>query len=99
MRGKTLRSSDSVFDASLLPRSVAVAEAGFHIEILLKPVMEGKFRTVVEGHGWAQRLTQGGEVGLHRVGDGAGRLAIFAMDDQQPGGTLLGHQKHVAGLG
>jgi hypothetical protein len=90
--------ADGVFDASLLPGRVRIAEEGFDGEVVQRQ-MAGELGAVVEGHGLPQALWQGGEEADEMAGDATGNLAGETDAKQKARGTLVHGQDGLAVLG
>ena len=92
--------TDSVFDATLLPGAVRIAEEGGEAEgLLIEPMVLGELGAVVEGEGAAQGLRQGLEQAAQEFGGGL-RLPVVSLQEQsQARGALVKDEDGLAVAG
>ena len=97
-RDEATHPADGVFDASLLPGRVGIAEEGLDRKTVQRQ-MTGELGAIVEGHGLSQALGQGGEQAHEMAGDPNSDLAGDADAKQQARGSLVNGQDRLAVFG
>jgi hypothetical protein len=94
-RQEAAHAADGIFDAALLPGSIAVAEEGLKAEPV-QQAMTGELGAVVEGQGSAQRRRQVGKHVDELIGDEIGGLTGWADPEQQARVPLVQAQHGLA---
>jgi len=95
-RQSASQSSDGIFDATLLPGGMGIAEEGLEPEVALQAVMRGELGAVVEGDGLAQAAWQSGEKRLDSGGDRFGSLVWLTQDGERPGRSFVEREDRLA---
>ena len=90
------QTADGVFDPAFLPGGMRIAEEGLNAELIAHTMMQGEFRTVVEGERTAQAFGQWGEQGMQAIGDRRSGFAGLSNQSGQTRGALMQGQSGLA---
>jgi hypothetical protein len=97
-RDEAAHTTDGIFDATLLPGGVGIAEEGLDGEAV-KQVMTGELGAIVKGHGLTQPRRQIFEEGVQVRGDAIGGFVGRPGGEQDAGLALMDGEHGLAVLG